>query len=653
MKLIRVQAKNFRSIEDSNTFEVSDLTCLVGKNEAGKTALLHALYGINPFRDYKYEKTRDYPRRHLNSYNERHINGKSEVVKTWWELTAEEEDKIKDSFGEGSLKSNSIEVSYGINFNRTRWVVDSDEPKILKHLFKKHQLNTSEKSIFKNYKTSVEVSNVLSEKENLTNKESKLLDEIKTFRDKKIDLAIIDALSDFMPKVFYTSHFERMSGEVSVNQLSIDEKSGNLSPEDQIFLDFLKYAGTSLEELKNVNKYEELKARCEGASNNITDEIFNFWSQNKMLSVEVDIASGRQEDPAPFNEGTIAKIRIKNNYHRASVPLSERSAGFIWFFSFLSQFKQLKNQTGNAIILLDEPGLTLHGKAQSDLLRYIQERLLPFHQVIYTTHSPFMVPADRLVDVRVVEDVVVEKSERSRLVIKGTKVSSDVLSVDKDTLFPLQGHLGYELTQSLFVGKNTLLVEGPSDILYLQALSQALKNQSREGLNPRWVICPTGGIDKIHSFVSLFGGNNLNVAVLCDLEHGSKRKVERLKKSQILRSNQVYTIADFTNKTESDIEDIFHSDLYSKILNKTYSLSGQNIIDTQKLTESLPKSERIVKQAENVFKLMPEGIPEFDHFTPSDWLIRHPEILEGDSEQIISTLKTAEEVFKAINALLN
>ena len=165
----------------------------------------------------------------------------------------------------------------------------------------------------------------------------------------------------------------------------------------------------------------------------------------------------------------------------STISLSERSAGFVWFFSFLSQFKQLKKTTGNAIILLDEPGLTLHGKAQSDLLRYIEERLLPEHQVIFTTHSPFMVPAERMASVRVVEDII--KHEGGKTVVLGTKVSSDVLSVDKDTLFPLQGALGYEITQSLFIGKNTLLVEGPSDILYLQAFSAALKNRKREGLD--------------------------------------------------------------------------------------------------------------------------------------------------------------------------
>ena len=84
-------------------------------------------------------------------------------------------------------------------------------------------------------------------------------------------------------------------------------------------------------------------------------------------------------------------------------------------------------------------------------------------------------------DGRIVEDVIIEQIGK-RAEVKGTKVRSDVLEVSDDTLFPLQGALGYEVTQSLFIGANTLIVEGPSDILYLQVVSQALRSENVRGL---------------------------------------------------------------------------------------------------------------------------------------------------------------------------
>lgn len=650
MKLIKARVKNFRSVDNSNTFEISDLTCLVGKNEAGKTAILHALRGLRPLRPFEYDRVRDYPRRYLSRYDERHRDGESEVVRTWWNVSDNDVRAVEEKLGDGILSSREFEVWTAMGHDGPYWELPVDQKACLEHLAKKHKLDAAERSVIKSVETTEQAVAIL-EKAERTEKQSAFLTEIKSFRKSSAVLVAIDILSERVPKFFYTSHFERMSGEISLNKLVQDRQHNRVSVGDQIFLDFLEYAGTTLEELQNSKRYEELKAQCEGASNDITDEIFQFWSQNEALSVKIELGEGKPQDEPPFNSGTIAKIRIENQHHRASVPLSERSAGFVWFFSFLAQFKQLKKTAGNTILLLDEPGLTLHGKAQSDLLRYIQERLLPSHQVIYSTHSPFMVPAERLADVRVVEDVV-ERDERRRPIVRGTKVSSDVLSVDKDTLFPLQGHLGYEITQSLFIGKNTLLVEGPSDILYLQALSHGLKNRKRTGLDPRWTICPSGGVDKIWSFASLFGGNKLNIAVLCDYGRGDKGKVERLKQSQILKTGQVWTVADFTGKAESDVEDLFHPEIYLSLVNQAYSLSGNQRVDQNKLAQVQPQSECVVKLVEAVFKTMPPEAPEFDHFAPADWLLRHPDVLSGESKEIQETLDRCEKVFSTMNGLL-
>ena len=63
------------------------------------------------------------------------------------------------------------------------------------------------------------------------------------------------------------------------------------------------------------------------------------------------------------------------------------------------------------VILLDEPGLSLHATAQADLLRYIRAVLLPKYQVIYTTHSPFMVDAADLLNVKTLPTVAARHLE--------------------------------------------------------------------------------------------------------------------------------------------------------------------------------------------------------------------------------------------------
>ncbi len=655
MKLIKARVKNYRSIEDSEEFEIGKLTCLVGKNEAGKTALLSALRALRPSKsqDFNIDETIDYPRRFATRFEERHPDEEAEVIRTWWKLDAADIAAVEKRFGSGALKSDEIQIHYGFRYDNEsrRWELSVDDAKCLEHLVSKHALDATERNVLHNVSDGPGAEKALAGLAEPSAKQAALLEDIKKIRKSRFILGAIDILEARQPRFFFTSHFERMSGMVSLNQLQQDRQNSSVSVGDKIFLSFLEYAGTTLEELIQADRREALKAKCEAASNEITEEIFQFWSQNSALDVVIDIDAGKPKDKPPFNSGVVAEIRIRNNNHKATLPLSERSAGFVWFFSFLAQFKQLKKTDGNAIILLDEPGLTLHGKAQGDLLRYIVERLLPDHQVIYTTHSPFMVPMDRLADVRIVEDVIAFDPKTGRPAIKGTKVRSDVLEVSDDTLFPLQGALGYEVTQSMFIGAHTWLVEGPSDILYLQSLSQALRKRGREGMDRRWTLCPSGGIDKIAPFVRLFGGNHIDIAVLSDVANSDRKKIEAVKKEQILKAGRFFTAADFVGQQEADVEDIFDPELFAAILNGAYSPPAGKEVEKDALLAA-SGTERIVKKAEALFKLMPPEVPEFDHFGPARWLLEKPQILDGDSAAVTATLDRAEKVFQAFNALL-
>lgn len=319
---------------------------------------------------------------------------------------------------------------------------------------------------------------------------------------------MIDELEWLLPTFLYFSHYDRMNGNVPLQELKKRHSKNTLEDEDRVFLAFLEFAGTSLDDVSSQKTFEESKALVESASIKISRQIFKYWTQNKHLKVEFSVDHARDGDTPPFDMGYIMHTRILNRLHDMTVNFDDRSAGFVWFFSFLVLFSHVKKRHKSVIILLDEPGLSLHAKAQSDLLRFINDELRPTHQVIFSTHSPFMVPSNELDAVRTVEDVV-KKDSDGELIVHGTKVGDEVLSTDKDTLFPLQGALGYEITQTLFVGPNTLIVEGPSDILYIQAFSGEARRRNFTALSPKWTICPSGGIGKVSTFLSLFSGNKL------------------------------------------------------------------------------------------------------------------------------------------------
>ena len=653
MRLQKIQVTNFRSVDDSVEFDVDPVTCLVGKNEAGKSAILLALAALNPHdaTPVTLDKERDYPRRHLTRYERIHGDEDAVAVRTIWELDEGEMELIAEEVGEGVLTCPLVEVSrrYGQGIEVRAQV---DYLAAVTHHCGLFALSASEKSMLKSPETEDDLIKALDGLESPTEKHGRLrdyLDELGSAQGR-----VRNRVTRALPSFMYVSSYDRMDGAIQVEEtrgriadgeIELDRHRGS-----RLFVEFLEYAGVAIDEITEVETYETFNALLQAASTDITEQILEYWSQNPDLDVEVRIDHARPGDQPPFNHGTIARARIKNNLHRVDTPFSERSAGFVWFFSFLVKFAQVKDSHGQVVLLLDEPGLSLHGKAQGDLLRFIDDKLAPSHQVIYSTHSPFMVPADKLERVRIVEDKVDVTTVPRRSL--GTKVSQDVLGVEADTLFPLQGALGYEATQTLFVGEHTLLVEGPSDILYLQALSSALKARERKALDSRWTICPAGGIDRIMPFVSLFAGKALHVAVLSDEARGTKGKVAKIKQSDILRVGHFFTVADFIDAGEGDIEDIFDPEIYAEIVNRSYALPESHRVTVEKLDQDT-STTRAVKKVEAMFNVMPETIPVYDHYTPAAWLIRNPDMLTGESKGLEQTLSVAERVFETFNGLLD
>src|SRR5579872_3716139 len=115
MRLKAAQITNFRCVEDSDKFSIGDVTCLVGKNESGKTSILQALERLNPYDEAlkSYDKSKDYPRRHLPKYDQRHPDGKAIVANTEWKLEPNDIELLQQELGADCLSTDMISISKG------------------------------------------------------------------------------------------------------------------------------------------------------------------------------------------------------------------------------------------------------------------------------------------------------------------------------------------------------------------------------------------------------------------------------------------------------------------------------------------------------------------------------------------------------------
>jgi hypothetical protein len=120
-----------------------------------------------------------------------------------------------------------------------------------------------------------------------------------------------------------------------------------------------------VDELVSPARTEELISKLEGASNHLSRQILKYWPQNKHLTVRFDVRPARSGDPKGLETGTNLLGRVHDSVHLVSTPLGPRSKGFVWFFSFVAWFSKQQKTNQPLILLLDEPGLFLHGKAQA------------------------------------------------------------------------------------------------------------------------------------------------------------------------------------------------------------------------------------------------------------------------------------------------
>lgn len=636
--LTKLEIKKYKSVETKQIFEVDPrITTLVGKNEAGKTALLEATAKTNYFEKdpkFKFDATYDYPRKEKKRFDK---SGEDvDVVVCYYLISDELLTQIQNVVGTKTFSEKKFSRTIKYLGNPQVSGIGASEKAFLEYRLSDAEITDSDFISEVNVIEDLAGINALLGKTEEQSHRS-FLETMKRFFENEwrwnsspIAEYIYRVHIDLnLPKFLYYDEYYELPSEIEIRKLQSEQlKDDDLKTSKALF----ELADINIAELIGDDDYEPYKAELEATSNQITGTLFKYWKTNTNLRVEFDIQKKLIKRPNGQQEvNPILKIRVFSHKYQMSLPLASRSKGFNWFFSFIVWFSKIQEDAdSNYILLLDEPGLNLHATAQEDLRQFLED-LSKDYQIIYSTHSPFMVDPGKL--------------ERVRTVLEtdtGTQVSDSIQEKDPDTLFPLQAALGYDIAQNLFISKKNLLIEGPSDLIYLSALSDLLNSEGRQGLKEDITLIPVGGLDKVTTFISLLRGHKLDIVCLLDTftNQKGKTRLNDLIQQRIIKEKNVRFFDEFsaTDSDVADLEDLFKKSEYLKLFNAAFP-EHNNI----KIGDMDKKKSRVIEQINDVL-----GIKRFNHYRPANTMAKRGVTAKTFHAE---TLDRFETMFSAINKL--
>lgn len=672
MHMIKFRVQNYKNIHDTNWVNCGNTTAFVGKNESGKSAIFRGLSKLNPSDGEKYDGLKEFPRRRYTIDFERCDWPVSSVE---FQLSDDESEELTQICPSLSNVKSLICTRYyswnlDIDFKPSPTLPDISYQRYLGLLKNWHSI--IEKSTapegkgeqFAPIKQSLlqfltqkiqkvskhdpndevdtalgdEVSNAVMGKiteEWLEKKFKQIINEISQFKG---DLEVTDQIEqaeqwveDNLPKFVYFYEYNVIDSAVHFPTFVQQLKQTPSVPRVRTTKCLFEHVGLDVEtvlkldptkpneNVETLRKFADERAiRMSSASNAMTKKFSEWWEQ-------------RRHKFAYKTDGHFFRVWVSDDLDPSEIELDQRSYGMQYFFSFYLVFlEEAKGAHTNSILLLDEPGLHLHGTAQQKIVKFL-EKLSKQNQLLYATHSPFMVDPDHLERVRVVSE---DKDGYAR-------ISEDVWPRDKDSLFPLQAGLGYAIVQTLFYSKRQVVVEGLSDYWLLKAVSVILPTRNMDSLRKDAVIVPCGGVNKLLPLASMLLGHEIKIAILLDGDEPGKRKGKEVESRLLVKCLFMST---FAGKEEAEIEDLFPEKLYLDAVEEAYP----DIKTPIEFTEEEKKIQCVAKRVKAAFERM--GDQTFEKWHPArvilDWIQENPDIIPSE------TSAKFESIFKEVNKIL-
>lgn len=620
MTLARFRVTTFRSVEDSGWIDVDDVTALIGTNESGKSNLLLPLWKLNPAKDGEIHPTSDFPRKHFTDF--RSAKTKPVFIEAEFGVRGALRTRLARKAGLDEPAVEKVTVRrrlddvYEIDFPlvpQARTVPVEELASLFEsaqndiaaiHPMKMEQdltsgildaIATAQRTLPESGQYDLgaltQIRTVLSalnlkgapKTSSITPRFQRLQEDIEVLHSnlskphpresEDVETLILDSL----PKFVYYSNYGNLDSEIYlphvIQNLKREENLGqkerakartlkvlfefvNLQPDEILALGKDVHAQgqqpTEAQVEQAAEKKKERSILLQSASTRLTEKFRQWWKQGDYrFRFEAD--------------GDHFRIWVADDRRPEEVELEGRSTGLQWFLSFYLVFLVESQDThSGCILLLDEPGHSLHPLAQRDLSDFF-DGLAQHNQLLYTTHSPFLVDADRL-----------DRARKVFVAPDGTSKATSDLGADggdptkRGAGYAVHAALGLSVAEGLLIGCEPVIVEGPSDQHYLTAIKTLLIGNGSLKPGREIVFPPAGGAKGIKAVASILGGRDeaLPLALFDSDEQGSNFAKALRAGLYATDTDRVLQVGSFVEIEGAEVEDLIPGDIIVKAVDR-------------------------------------------------------------------------------------
>jgi hypothetical protein len=624
MQVLSFRVRDFRSVSDSDWVELDHVTALIGTNESGKTNLLLPLWKLNPATGGEIDPIADYPR---SKYNKIKLESEKPIfISVRFELEDSLAQKIAALCGcpIEHAKQAIVERDYAgdhfVSFpsaHPVRHVAKANAVALLDaatteidgatctkteetrkaeivaalHICSQTLLGMEDSlhrdELEKFIKTIPQVDAETGPKRSVVGPRLSLLHDQIAELQAEVSAPHPDDVKEaralvikHLPHFVYYSNYGNLDSEIylphvieNLTRKGLGSKETAKARTLKVLFDFVRLSPKEIQELgedevanpngrmteeeiaESAKKRKERDVLLQSAGAELTKRFREWWKQG-------DYRFRFQADGDHF------RIWVSDDRRPDDIELENRSTGLQWFLSFFLIFLvESTDAHKNSVLLLDEPGLSLHPLAQEDLSRFF-EGLSSSNQLLYTTHSPFLVDADHLERIK-----AVYVADDGSTMVSADLRAADNKSSESKSIYPVYAALGLSASRTLLLGCKTIIVEGTSDQHYLSAVKTILIANGELKPAKEIIFMPAWGVKGVKAIISILTGidEQLPNVVLDSDMAGTEFQANLLKSIYKDAKDRIVMLGLFAPVTgAAEIEDLFPQALLAKLVDRMF-----------------------------------------------------------------------------------